>query len=67
SYTAGKPVPIAGIYKGLSGMRGNLHVPFLGGGGAVMRRCYPTACRLKGERKKLKVAHAQKGKIVRSH
>ncbi|TCZ22345.1 hypothetical protein EYB39_22460 [Pantoea agglomerans] len=23
-------------------MRGNLHVPFLGGGGAVMRCCYPT-------------------------
>ncbi|NIG16268.1 hypothetical protein F3J36_19835 [Pantoea sp. Cy-640] len=35
-------MPIAGIYKGLSGMRGNLHVPFLGGGGAVMRCCYPT-------------------------
>ncbi|WP_446632253.1 hypothetical protein [Vibrio rotiferianus] len=23
-------------------MRGNSHVRFLGGGGAVMRRCYPT-------------------------
>ncbi len=30
-------------YKGLSRMRGNLHVRFLGGGGAVMRCCYPTA------------------------
>lgn len=29
-------------YKGLSRMRGNLHVRFLGGGGAVMRCCYPT-------------------------
>ena len=29
-------------YKGLSRMRGNSHVRFLGGGGAVMRRCYPT-------------------------
>ncbi|CAI0979000.1 Uncharacterised protein [Serratia marcescens] len=30
-------------YKGLSRMRGNLHVRFLGGGGAVMRCCYPTS------------------------
>ncbi|EEW5970477.1 hypothetical protein D7W18_10150 [Escherichia coli] len=29
-------------YKGLSGMRGNSHVPFLGGGETVMNRCYPT-------------------------
>lgn len=29
-------------YKGLSGVRGNSHAPFLGGGGAAMCRCYPT-------------------------
>ena len=29
-------------YKGLSRMRGNLHVRFLGGGGTVMFCCYPT-------------------------
>jgi len=28
-------------YKGLSGVRGNSHAPFLGGGGAAMCRCYP--------------------------
>lgn len=33
---------IVRAYKGLSRMRGNLHVRFLGGGGAVMRCCYPT-------------------------
>ena len=34
-------------YKGLSRMRGNLHVRFLGGGGAVMCCCYPTSCALR--------------------
>jgi hypothetical protein len=29
-------------YKSLSGVRGNSHAPFLGGGGAAMCRCYPT-------------------------
>ncbi|AYZ38446.1 hypothetical protein EGY17_00840 (plasmid) [Escherichia coli] len=32
-------------YKGLSGVRGNSHAPFLGGGGAAMCRCYPTCDR----------------------
>jgi hypothetical protein len=27
---------------GLSGMRGNSHVPFLGGGGLATGSCYPT-------------------------
>jgi hypothetical protein len=27
---------------GLSGMRGNAHVPFLGGGGLATGSCYPT-------------------------
>ncbi|MFN2069073.1 hypothetical protein [Escherichia coli] len=26
----------------MSGVRGNSHAPFLGGGGAAMCRCYPT-------------------------
>jgi hypothetical protein len=30
------------LTNGLSRMRGDPHVRFLGGGGAVMRRCYPT-------------------------
>ncbi|MCL0285881.1 hypothetical protein, partial [Escherichia coli] len=42
SYTAGKPVLTESTYKGLSGVRGNSHAPFLGGGGAAMCRCYPT-------------------------
>jgi len=46
SVTVGKPVPIAGIYKGLGGMRGNQHVPFSGSGGAVMRCCYPTSSQI---------------------
>ncbi|OZJ45785.1 hypothetical protein CEO98_23630, partial [Klebsiella pneumoniae] len=41
-YTAGKPVLTESTYKGLSGVRGNSHAPFLGGGGAAMCRCYPT-------------------------
>jgi hypothetical protein len=32
-----------GFCRGLSRMRGNLHVRFLGGGIAAMRSCYPTA------------------------
>jgi len=32
------------LKNGLSRMRGDLHVRFSGGGGAVMRRCYPTRC-----------------------
>lgn len=32
----------AQTYKGLSRMRGNLHVRFLGGGVTVMFCCYPT-------------------------
>ncbi|RQZ80750.1 hypothetical protein DF058_34750 [Burkholderia cenocepacia] len=32
--------------KGLSGVQGNRHAPFLGGGGTVMFRCYPTQGRL---------------------
>lgn len=39
---AGKPVLTESTYKGLSGVRGNSHAPFLGGGGAAMCRCYPT-------------------------
>lgn len=31
------------VYRGLSRMRGNSHVRFLGGGGAEMPCCYPTA------------------------
>lgn len=31
------------LTNGLSRMRGDPHVRFLGGGGAVMRRCYPTS------------------------
>ncbi|HGD8335718.1 TPA: hypothetical protein ACI7II_005149, partial [Escherichia coli] len=42
SHTAGKPVLTESTYKGLSGVRGNSHAPFLGGGGAAMCRCYPT-------------------------
>lgn len=30
------------LKNGLSRMRGDPHVRFLGGGGAAMRRCYPT-------------------------
>ena len=30
------------LKNGLSRMRGDPHVRFSGGGGAVMRRCYPT-------------------------
>lgn len=30
-------------YKGLSGLRGNLHGPFLGEGVAAMRLSYPTS------------------------
>ncbi|MDS0632347.1 hypothetical protein NOI36_23685, partial [Escherichia coli] len=37
-----KPVLTESTYKGLSGVRGNSHAPFLGGGGAAMCRCYPT-------------------------
>ena len=29
---------------GVSGMRGNSHVPFLGGGGLATGSCYPTVC-----------------------
>ena len=32
------------LKDGLSRMRGDSHVRFLGGGGAAMRRCYPTRC-----------------------
>jgi hypothetical protein len=32
------------LKNGLSRMRGDLHVRFSGGGGAVMRCCYPTRC-----------------------
>ena len=31
------------LKNGLSRMRGDSHVRFLGGGGAVMRCCYPTS------------------------
>jgi len=30
------------LCRGLSRMRGNSHVRFLGGGGVAMRCCYPT-------------------------
>ncbi|TJW47230.1 MAG: hypothetical protein E5X65_36255, partial [Mesorhizobium sp.] len=33
------------LKNGLSRMRGDPHVRFLGGGGAAMRRCYPTRCK----------------------
>lgn len=32
------------LKNGLGRMRGDPHVRFLGGGGAAMRRCYPTCC-----------------------
>ena len=32
------------LKNGLSRMRGDPHVRFLGGGGAAMRRRYPTKC-----------------------
>src|SRR5450631_775789 len=32
------------LKNGLSRMKGDLHVRFLGGGGAAMRCCYPTRC-----------------------
>lgn len=37
------------LKNGLSRMRGDLHVRFSGGGGAVMRRCYPTINRFNAE------------------
>jgi len=36
------------LKNGLSRMRGDSHVRFLGGGGAAMRRCYPTVCKDEG-------------------
>ncbi|PNE59858.1 hypothetical protein A8H39_01550 [Paraburkholderia fungorum] len=35
-------VLLSGLTNGLSRMRGDSHVRFLGGGGAAMRCCYPT-------------------------
>lgn len=39
------------LKNGLSRMRGDPHVRFLGGGGAAMRRCYPTAWYVEGNSK----------------
>jgi hypothetical protein len=39
------------LKNGLSRMRGDSHVRFLGGGGAAMRRCYPTAWHCAGHSK----------------
>ena len=36
------------LKNGLSRMRGDSHVRFLGGGGAAMRRCYPTPWYVEG-------------------
>jgi len=37
------------LCRGLSRMRGNSHVRFLGGGGVAMRCCYPTIISIKLE------------------
>ena len=42
NYLRVKPGAARCLRRGLSRMRGNSQVRFLGGGGAVMRRCYPT-------------------------
>ncbi|WP_339051428.1 HNH endonuclease signature motif containing protein [Candidatus Hamiltonella endosymbiont of Tuberolachnus salignus] len=42
SRAAGYDRIVSQLIKGLSGMRGNLHVPFLGGGVTEMSRCYPS-------------------------
>ena len=39
------------LKNGLSRMRGDSHVRFLGGGGAAMRRCYPTVYKDEGNSK----------------
>jgi hypothetical protein len=41
------------LKNGLSRMRGDSHVRFLGGGGAAMRCCYPTSFTVLTERNSL--------------
>ncbi|EAW9071616.1 hypothetical protein C4829_23870 [Salmonella enterica subsp. enterica serovar Rubislaw] len=51
-------------YKGLSGVRGNSHAPFLGGGGAAMCRCYPPRLRKSEQQKRhnRKMPHTMTGR-----
>ena len=44
------------LKNGLSRMRGDSHVRFLGGGGAAMRRCYPTPWHDEGNSKTASLA-----------
>jgi hypothetical protein len=48
------------LKNGLSRMRGDSHVRFLGGGGAAMRCCYPTRY-TESMREGVAVAHADPG------
>jgi hypothetical protein len=52
------------LKKGLSRMRGDLHVRFLGGGGTAMCRCYPTRTARPGDARKTRARMRADKKIA---